>query len=216
MKKGALFDMDGTLIDTERVYRHCWQKGIEDQGYVFDPAFLKDIAGTSGAYSREVINRYYPDMDAEALRLQVRSWVNEAVKTHIPEKKGAQELLHFLKENGVKIALATSGTHDRINAFLKGSHLENVFDAIISGQDLEKSKPDPCIFLKAAGEIGVAPEDCYVFEDGLNGVRAGAAAGCCTVMIPDFIQPTEAGRALCAGVYESVEAVLAAIKEGKL
>ncbi|MDO4477587.1 MAG: HAD family phosphatase [Lachnospiraceae bacterium] len=215
-KKGALFDMDGTLIDTEMLYRRFWREGVEARGGVFAPDFLRDIGGTSGQYTLDVIHRYYPFIDGDELRLSVRARVNAEIREHIPEKKGLHELLHFLKENGFKIALATASAHERIDAFVAGAHLENVFDAILSGQDLTKSKPDPEIFIKAAEALGLAPEECYVFEDGVNGVQAGGAAGCDTIMIPDIVPPTEAEEAICVGIYHDLLEVLEAIKTGEI
>ena len=106
-------------------------------------------------------------------------------------KPGAGELLEYLSAQGVNIAVASSSGRARILSNLRATGLERFFDAVVSGQQVERGKPEPDIFLLAAKEIGCPPEDCYVFEDSLNGVRAGMAAGCTTVMVPDLVPPLE-------------------------
>ena len=81
---------------------------------------------------------------------------------------------------------------------------------------VERGKPAPDIFLRAAAAIQTAPADCYVFEDGYNGLRGASVAGCMSVMIPDTLPPTEEMRKICTGIYPSLHAALDAIKQGKL
>ena len=78
------------------------------------------------------------------------------------------------------------------------------FDVVVSGQEVVYGKPEPDIFLLAAERLGLSPMDCYVFEDGINGVKAGLAAGCTTIMIPDLTPPTEELKHACAGIYSSL------------
>ena len=126
------------------------------------------------------------------------------LETFVPVKKGAEEILRAFRENGYKLAVASSTDAKQIehNQVLTG--LRSYFDEIISGQEVKNGKPHPDIFLLAAKRIGCRPEDCYVFEDSLNGVRAGYAAGCKTIMIPDLIAPTEDVRQAAFGIYESL------------
>ena len=92
---------------------------------------------------------------------------------------------------------------------LRATGLERFFDAVVNGQQVERGKPEPDIFLLAAKEIGCSPEDCYVFEDSLNGVRAGMAAGCITVMVPDLVPPPEGlvVSRVCASLHEARELI---------
>jgi HAD superfamily hydrolase (TIGR01509 family) len=212
MKKGALFDMDGTLIDTEKIYRKYWKMGVETEGFTFNPDFWKEIAGVSGERALAVINEFFPGIDAPHMKNNVHNWVTEEMKRNIPERPGMREILVYLKENGCKLALASSSAHEKINTFIEKCHLEGIFDALVSGQDMKRSKPEPDIFLKAAEEIGVDPKNCYVFEDGINGVKAGIAAGCATIMIPEYVQPSEEERKQCVGIYDSLLDALEAIK----
>ena len=103
-----------------------------------------------------------------------------------------------------------------IESNLRRNGFESFFEAVVCGADVLRGKPEPDIFLLAAERIGCAPEDCYVFEDGVNGSRAGIAAGCATVMVPDLMPPTEDLRNGCAGIYPSLTAVKEAIASNLL
>ena len=109
----------------------------------------------------------------------------------------------------MSIAVASSSGRDRILSNLRATGLERFFDAVVSGQQVERGKPEPDIFLLAAKEIGCPPEDCYVFEDSLNGVRAGMAAGCTTVMVPDLVPPPEGllVSSVCVSLHEVRERI---------
>ena len=124
--------------------------------------------------------------------------------------------MSFFRERGVKLAVASSSARAMVEDNLRRAEILDCFDAVVSGQEVTRGKPAPDIFLLAAERIGCAPEDCYVFEDGVNGARAGVAAGCAAVMIPDLMEPTEDLRAGCAGIYPSLLAARDAIARGEL
>ena len=212
MKQGAIFDMDGLLFDTERLYQDSWVQTAADFGQTPDPNFPKAICGTSGEHSLEVIRAHYPAVDAEAFLAHGVAWVQQQVAQGAPEKPGVHEILTYLRGCGVKLAVASSSGRAMIEGNLRHAGILELFDAVVSGDEITRGKPEPDIFLLAADKIGCAPQDCYVFEDGFNGVRAGAAAGCATIMIPDLMQPDETLRALCAGVYPSLLAALEGIR----
>ena len=134
----------------------------------------------------------------------------------MPEKPGIHEMLSFMKENGVRIAVASSSPMETIQSNLERTGILSFFDVITSGQEVEKGKPEPDIFLLAAQRLELEPEDCYVFEDGSNGIHAGAAAGCATVMIPDLTEPNEELKNLTAGIYDSLMEAKEAIIRGEI
>lgn len=211
MKKGAIFDMDGLLFDTERLFRDSWNNTAERFGQVPKPDFHTAVAGTSGAGMREVIRQYYPEVDAHAFQESCFSSMATTLRKGPPEKPGMREILVFFRNHGVKLAVASSSGQAMILSNLQLAGIEKYFDAIVSGDEVTRGKPEPDIFLLAAQRLGCAPEDCYVFEDGLNGVRAGIAAGCATVMVPDLFLPTENLRRDCAGIcsdlFEAMHAI---------
>jgi HAD superfamily hydrolase (TIGR01509 family) len=134
----------------------------------------------------------------------------------VPEKSGMREILTFFREKGVKLALASSTGKKRILENLRSAGVQDDFDAVVSGQEVAKGKPKPDIFLLAAERIGCTPSDCYVFEDGINGVQAGIAAGCATVMIPDLIEPPKSLRPQCAAICGSLQEAMRLIEKGEL
>ena len=216
MKKGAIFDMDGVLFDTERVYQEMWTKITYEFGYEPDPAFHLTVAGTSGEDMREIVRSFYPGIDAERFIHTCLDRTNESLEKMVPEKPGLREILTTLHDRGVRIAVASSSYPEVIRHHLVLTDVEKYFDVVLSGYDVPRGKPAPDIFQEAARRLGLEPSECYVFEDSLNGVRAGADAGCATIMVPDLVQPTEEIRLLCAGIYPTLHDALAAIETGEV
>lgn len=204
MKQGAIFDMDGLLLDTERMYRDSWEKSAEQFGLVHNPDFPRAVCGSSGMHMQEIILQYYPQVDAKAFAADCILRVERELQTHVPIKNGVSEILQYFKQRGVKLAVASSSKRETVKNNLNKVGILSYFDAVVSGDQVEHGKPAPDIFLLAARQIGCAPEDCYVFEDGTNGIRAGAAAGCATVMIPDLTPPNAQLEQLCMGIYPSL------------
>lgn len=204
MKKAAIFDMDGLMFDTERIWKDSWNAIVPKYGYEPDPTFPKEVCGTSGEHMLNVIRKHFPGIDAEAFRAEVRAAVSAATIDSVPEKEGLHELVDFFKESGVKIAVASSSQLKKIEHFLRLSGLYEKFDYMISGESVTRGKPEPDIFLMAASNIGVDPKDCYVLEDGMNGLMAGIAAGCATIMVIDLTEPNDYVRENCVGIYNSL------------
>lgn len=217
MKKGAIFDMDGLMFDTERLYGESWMVMAEQFGQVPDPEFHKAAAGTAGETMRALIHRYYPDVDAQQLMDAVYHRVQALTAVEIPEKPGLRKILKGLKAHGLKLAVASSSPQATIERNLRTAGVMEYFDAVVSSihPDIKDGKPSPDVFLFAARQIGIPPEDCYVFEDSLNGIRAGYAAGAVSVMIPDTMEPTEEIRRLCH-VFPDLGAAMDAIEAGEL
>ena len=216
MKKAAIFDMDGTMFDTERIWKENWEKMIGEFGYESDPDFPKNVCGTSGEKMLNVIRKFYPGIDAEAYRTAVRNEVNKSIANEVPVKEGLYEIVDYLKSQGVKLAIASSSQLEKIKHCVKLAGLEGKFDMLFSGNDIERGKPAPDIFLKAADAMGVDPTECYVLEDGLNGVYAGIASGATTAMIIDLTEPDEKAKEGCAGIYNSLLEVRDAMKAGEI
>lgn len=214
MKAGAIFDMDGLLFDTEVLYNSGWKKVADAHGLTLDPKMLDETTGVSGEVMYETVRRYWPDADVPRMVEEIFEDTLQMLSQEVPVKEGVYEILSYLKESGVKMAVASSSPYHLVMNNLRVAQIDSYFDVVVSGGQVERGKPAPDIFILAAEKLGLAPEDCYVLEDGPNGVHAGAAAGCSTIMVPDLIAPTEELRSICAGVYPSLKEVLEAMKRG--
>ncbi|MCR4950887.1 MAG: HAD family phosphatase [Solobacterium sp.] len=216
MKKGAIFDMDGLMFDTEKIWQKCWTEVADEMKIDLDPRFRKEICGTSGDLMASIISKYYHVEDGHDIAKDVKQRVQNYLMIDVPEKPGVHEILKFFRDNGVKIAVASSSTRGQIQRNLKKTNTEEYIDVIASGTEIEHGKPAPDLFLLAADLLGLAAEDCYVFEDAYNGVQAGAASGAATIMIPDSLEPNEEMRAITAGIYPSLLAAMKAISKGEI
>lgn len=214
MKTAAIFDMDGLMFDTEKIYRDNWMVYAPRFGYEANPEFPKAVCGMSGQHMLDVIESFYPGIDAMGFKLAVRSAVEAAIEQSVPLMPGIRELLEMFAGKGVPCAVASSSRASRIAHCLRLSGLADFYAVTVSGDTIEHGKPAPDIFLLAAEKLGVSPGDCYVFEDGLNGVHAGIAAGCATIMIPDLLEPDALALEKCAGIYPNLDAAREAILRG--
>ena len=194
MIKAVLFDMDGTIFDTEVIYRRCWFQAAADVGFDEDiDLFLHHVCGLNMADMEVFFCRTYGEkVPFEVLRARWLECVeSELARGVLPFKFGAPDILYRLKEQGIKLALATSSGPQTVARYLQTSGIEGVFDTIMTGNQVKHSKPHPEIFLRAAEQLGVSPAHCVVVEDAPHGIRAGHAAGMKTVMVPDLHPCTE-------------------------
>ena len=212
MKKGAIFDMDGTLFDSEKIYQTAWLETVEFYGKDRGAELVKAVAGSSEENCKKAIHEFYPDIDAEEFFMRTIKRAVEIFEQGVDMMPGVVEILKFFKENGVKSAIASSSSHEAINRNIERADIKKYFDAIISGDDVQNGKPAPDIFLKAAKELNLDAEDCYVFEDSYNGIRGAYAAGCTPIMIPDTMQPNDEMKKICAGIYSSLTEAMNTIK----
>lgn len=215
MKKGAIFDMDGLLFDTELVYNQAWHEVAKQHKLSIHPEMLDAIRGTNGVFMQQIVNSYWPEVHAEKLIDEVFENSRRILTQSVPMKPGVHELLDYMKSNNIVLALASSAPLDFIYSNLKIAKIFSYFDIIVSGEQVTRGKPAPDIFLLAAEKLRLNPEDCYVFEDGLHGVHAGIQAGCATIMVPDLVAPTEDLHESCIGIYDSLVDVKKAIENGK-
>ena len=216
MLKGAIFDHDGLMFDTEKIWQKNWKELADERGITLPEEFKHDICGTSGALMNQVIEKYYGVEDGAPIAAECVKRVHDDEAKHIDPKEGLDTILKMFKEHGVVMAVASSSPEAMIRRNLANGGVADYFEAVVSGQSVAHGKPAPDIFLKAAEMIGIAPEDCYVFEDAFNGVRAGAAAGCKTIMIPDMTQPDDEMRSLAACVCVSLTEASEKIEKGEL
>lgn len=190
----VIFDMDGTLLDTQRICVPAWDYAGERQGVEGMGRYIPCVCGMNaqgwGAY---VLERH-PQLDMERFNSDARSYVLEHLTIRF--KAGARELLEYLWERGVKTAIASGSSHASIEHHLREVGVYERFDAVVGGHDVERGKPAPDIFLLAARKIGADPSECFVFEDSENGVRSAHAAGMRVIGIPDLVPFSDEVREL--------------------
>jgi len=216
MLKGAIFDHDGLMFDTEKIWQKNWQKEASAMGIILPEEFKYEICGSSGDLMNAVIKKYYGVKDGREIINRVVECVHQDEAVSIEEMKGLRDILTMFEKHGVVMAVASSSPEAMIRKNLENAGIASYFQAVVSGQHVAHGKPDPDIFLLAAEKMHIDPQECYVFEDAMNGVKAGFAAGCRTIMIPDMMQPDEEIRRLAYAVLPSLTEASQKIEQGVL
>lgn len=172
--EAVLFDMDGVIFDTERVYLEHWIQVFESHGYKMTKEVYTSVMGRGRENVMRIFKEIYGDYlpIVEMYKEKDKLLVQAVEERKVPMKPGVKEILNFLKGNNIKIALATSAKRDRTDMQLKMGKIENEFDTVVCGDDIINSKPDPEIFLKAAQRLSTSPENCIVVEDSSAGIKA--------------------------------------------
>lgn len=195
MFKAVVFDMDGVLVDTEKIYRRSWKIngmsiGIPEQD--MDHICDRVAGGNKASNARVFKDIMGEDFDYLAFRQRTMELFDEYVREHGVEIKAhVADTLKYLKDKGVKIALATSTEKKRAEKRLESVGILEYFDAKVCGDEITHGKPKPDIYLKACEKLGVKPADAVGVEDSVNGVIAAHSAGLYTVMMVDLIKPNE-------------------------
>ena len=198
LPKGAIFDQDGLLFDTEVIFEQSWIKAGEELGLPVTLELTHRLSGCGKKELAAVIADEFQYVDPEAMVERAHRHAAETQLAMTPiMKPGVREILEFCRKNGIRTAIASSSMRHLVDHNLKVTGLTEFFDAIVTGRDVVNGKPAPDIFLLAAERIGVPPSECVVFEDAFPGIRAAHAAGCRPVMIPDRALPTPEILAIC-------------------
>lgn len=218
MIDGVIFDMDGTMFDTERMWATFWEPALAALGLPYREGLAEAARGTAGVTTRNVVRQFYgPDCDAEAIVDSLHRVADEVFfSAPVPKKPGLDALLAWLKARHIPMAVASSSREAMIRHNLDVWGLTQDFTAIVSGQHVAHSKPDPEIFLLTAQKLDVEPSHCLVLEDSYNGVRAGAAGGFVTVMVPDLVPADDEMKRLYTMECASLEEVLEKLKAGEI
>lgn len=207
--KFAVFDMDGLMFDTERVFVSAWdyageKMGIGKAGYMVGKTLGMNAAASYKVWEKEFGESY----DNEELRKFTKEFLgNYYANNKVPVKKGLYVLLEYLEKAGYKMAVASSSPRWEVEKYLKEAEIEKYFEGIVCGDMVEKSKPDPEIYLKACELLGCAPGECFALEDSKNGLLSAYRAGCKPVMVPDLWQPDEETEKILYAKFEDLEKV---------
>ena len=191
MIKAIIFDMDGLMIDSERVTFECYQERLKDMNLTMDEEFYKTLLGKpiKGIYQR-FYDVYGNDFPIENVIQDVHQLMAERFETEgVPVKKGLVELLHYLKDNNYKTIVATSSNRDRVDKILAQAKITEFFDDSVCGDEVTKGKPNPEVFLKSCQKLGVNVDEAIVLEDSEAGIQASYDANIKVICIPDMKYP---------------------------
>lgn len=214
MVKGVISDMDGVILDSEKLYVRFWCEAGNFYGYPMNESHALSIRSMARKYAIEKLQGYFgKDFDYDAVRNKRVELMDKYVDQNgIDAKPGAEALLRYLKENGVKTALATATPVERAKKYLEMVGLLKFFDEVCSARMVKNGKPAPDIYIYAAEKINLPPNKCVALEDSPNGVRSAYAAGCKTVMVPDMDSPSEEIKPMLFDVANGLEDVIRIIK----
>jgi HAD superfamily hydrolase (TIGR01509 family) len=214
--QAVVFDMDGTLLDTESVFRTivfevCTELGFE----MTDAVHLSMVGGSHERTNQLLIEAYGVAFPYTLFDERCRVIMRERSHAGVPVKPGAREFVTELRERGIPTAVATSSRNPHAAHHLGAAGLLDLFETVVTRDDVVNPKPHPEPYLTAARRLGVDPLHCLALEDSHSGVRAAHAAGMQTVMVPDLVHPSEDIRRLGIAVMESLDHVrLAAFSRG--
>ena len=197
MVKAVLFDMDGTVLDTEPVYKRAWKSAFERAGHEFSDMVFNKCVGLPVPLIKKCVNEHYCDPELFGVTFPMAaSWAHNYKKANgIPVKSGFGELSEFLEKKGIKSIIVTSTSHHPAVEDLTRSGIINRFAGVVGGDDIANGKPAPDPYIKAAELAGAPLNDCIAVEDSVNGIRSAVAAGVRCVYIKDFLDiPKEVER----------------------
>ena len=203
---GVLFDMDGLVLDTEKLYGRFWREACIKLGYPLTEQQALGLRSLNSKAGETLLQSYFgPELNYSQVRNLRISLMDAWIDAHgVEPKPGIRQLLAFLRDRGIPAALATSSPMERVRRYLGPLQLLDGFQALCSGYEVPQGKPEPDIFLYAAKQLGLSPRDCMVLEDSPAGILAASRAGCLPVMIPDQDQPSAETRALLYGKADSL------------
>jgi HAD superfamily hydrolase (TIGR01509 family) len=213
--KAVIFDMDGLMFDTESIYYKANQKTADELGLPFDYPFYEKYIGAS---DEDFFAAIYEANDDKKLvdafiKKSREDWVDYLLNVSLPKKKGLVELLDFLREKGCTLVVASSTERWLVDQLLKKAEVDHYFDGVVGGDEVERSKPNPAIFLKAWEKTTAKKEETLILEDSLNGIRAAYDAGIPVIMVPDLFEPNDEAKEKTVTIYEDLLEVKEYVKQ---
>lgn len=217
MHKLVIFDMDGLMFDTERLYYEANQKTADRIGMPFDYSFYSQFIGVSDKDFFKAMEDRFEKSQVDRFKKESVEDLRALLQATVPDqKKGLKDLLAYLKACGHKTVVASSSERQLVLKLLENAGLTHWFDGVVGGDEVEDSKPQPDIFLKARDLIKEGVSAVLVLEDSLNGLKAAHAAAFPVIMVPDLIEPDEEAKALALDICHDLHEVLMKIKSEDL
>lgn len=207
--EAVIFDMDGILIDTERISFNAFKKVLKEYNYEISERFYLTMIGRNLNGIKEVMMKEY-GMNfpfEEIYRKKVNIAFETIERDGVIVKPGVHEIIDYLNERNYKIAVATSTQRERANYLLEKIQIKNKVNYIVCGDQVKHSKPEPEIFLKASKGVGVEPEKCIVIEDSDVGILAAYRAGMKGINVPDMKVPDDNMKKIAYKIFNSLSEV---------
>ena len=214
MIKAVIFDMDGLMIDSERVTFQGYQKVLGEMGLDISEDFYVTLLGRTIPTAKKLfLDVYGHDFDLDKVIPLVHQYMADLFENEgVPLKKGLLPLLQYLKENNYKTIVATSSQRNRVDRILQLTHLEEYFDDSICGDEVEHGKPDPEVFLRSCQKLGVEPHEAIVLEDSEAGIEAAYKGHIKVLCIPDMKYPEDQYAQMTTEILDSLEDVIDYLK----
>lgn len=218
MIKAVIFDMDGLMIDSERVtyegyVTECKKLGLEME----EEFYIQTLGLPLPAVFTMYYDKYGSSFPMDQVLEKVHQYMDDRFQNEgVPVKEGLRELLEYIKAHGYKTVLATSSNRDRVDRILGQIKLEQYFDSSICGDEIERGKPNPDVFLKACEKAGVNTDEAVVLEDSEAGIQAAYSAGIPVICVPDMKYPEKEYQEKAGWIVDSLRAVLAMFEDGEL
>ena len=208
--RGILFDMDGLVVDTEKLYSRFWIEACRHYGFPMTREQALEMRSLSKeAGQAKLVSFFGPEASYPVIRARRIELMDAYIAQHgVEARPGARELLEHLKARGIPCAITSSSPAERIQSYLEPLGLYGYFDRILSGHDVPRGKPAPDIYLYGAAALGLRPGECLALEDSPAGVCSAYAAGCLTVMVPDQDLPDENTKAMLFAVAQTLADVI--------
>ena len=206
----VIFDMDGTLLDTQRIVIPAWEYAGNLQGISGVGAHTVNVFGTNHNGSDEYLRKNFPEMDVTKFKEDVQKYLGENMVVRF--KPGAEKLMDFLDEHNIRYGIASGTSRPSIEHHLKEVNALERFSVIAGGLDVKNGKPEPDIFLLVAEKLGTPPENCFVFEDSKNGVLAGVSAGMKVFGIADVVPFCDETKKLMFRELKSLDEAIEILK----
>lgn len=212
--RGVLFDMDGLVLDSEKLYSRFWREACAFYGFSMSYGQSLKMRALNRRAGEDMLRSFFGE---EIDYVQTRTKRIELMDAYIEEngvelKDGIFELLEYLREKNIRTAITSSSPMERIRSHLSRHGLDVQFDRLCSGHEVPNGKPAPDIYLYGAAQLGLAPEECLALEDAPAGIESAYRAGCLPVMIPDQDQPGEKTLPLLYARADSLTDVIGLIR----
>lgn len=213
--RAVVFDMDGVVLDTEKLYVRFWCEAANFYGYPMEKYHALSIRSMARPLAIEKLKGYFGEsFDYHAVHDKRIELMDKFIEENgVEAKPYAEQLLKWLKNNGYKTAIATATGIERTEKYLKQLNMYQYFDKIICASMVEKGKPFPDIYLKACEKLDVSPQQALALEDSHNGIRSANSAGCVTVMVMDLDGPDDETSQLIFRAVENLKEVKEILEE---